>query len=166
MFKKLRDFFKGDSDDGGSGKGHSAPVRLEADKSGKPTDHDLHIATVVLLIEMASSDQDIAREEAETVCNLMQAQFGIDDAKIPEIVEVAISSRKAKGKINEFVALINERFTDAQRQVILAMIWKIVIADGKIEQYEQNFANQMRNRLRLTEEIAEEARAMAEDDRI
>lgn len=165
MFKKLVDFFKGDSGDDSDSKKPEV-IRLEVDKSGRTTDHDLHIATAVLLIEMAGSDQDIAREEAEAVCSLMQEQFGIDENKIPEIVEVAISARKAKGKINEFVSKVNDNFTDKQRQVVLAMIWKIVLADGKIERYEQNFANQMQTRLKLTDEQAKESRKMVEDGRV
>ena len=162
MLGKLLDFLKG-GDETDSSK---PPVRLEVDKSGKPTDHDLHVATVVLLIEMAGTDQEIAREEAEAVCALVQDQFGVDDAKIPEIVEIAIASRKAKGKINEFIQVINERFSDEQRTLILAMIWKIVLADGKIEKYEQNFALQMMNRLRLHDQHAEQARKMAETGQI
>lgn len=164
MFKKLKDFFGGDSDSGAGGK--KAAVRLEYDKTGNPTDNDLHVATAVLLIEMAGQDQDIAREEAEAVCTLMQQQFGISEARIPELVEIAISSRKSKGKINEFVSVVNDRFSEEQRTVVLGMIWKIVLADGKIEQYERNFANQMQQRLKLGDEAAKEARKLAEEGRV
>lgn len=165
MFKKLKEFFGGDTEDSGSGK-KPEPVRLEVDKSGNPTDHDLHVATAVLLIEMAGQDQDIAREEAEAVCNLMQQQFGIAENDIPELVEIAITARKSKGKINEFVSVVNDRFSEAQRTVVLGMIWKIVLADGKIEQYERNFANQMQQRLKLSDESAKDARKMAEEGRV
>jgi uncharacterized tellurite resistance protein B-like protein len=157
MFGKLKSFFKGEA---------SLEKSLQADKGGQPSDRDLQIACLVLLIEMAGSDQGIASQEAEAVCASMHAEFGLEEAAIPELVQLAIASRKEQGKIDEFVRLINMRFSEAQRIRLLAMIWKIVLADGKVDKFEQRFAVQMYNRFQLNEEQAEKARNMAEGGEI
>ena len=153
MFKRIMDFF------GGS---QSLEVSLEKDRSGETSDHDLHIATLMLLIEMAGSDSDIAPEESGTLCQLMSDKFNIPEAELPELVEIAAAARKEHGKIDQFVASVNDRFDDRQRQQVFAMIWKIVLADGKIDKYEERLGKQMRNRLRLSEEQERQAKAMVE----
>ena len=159
MFKKLIGFFKGEQT-----IEESIKASLEQDKSGKATDQDLHIATAVLLVHVASSDQSIAREEAEIICNVMERNLGIPEEEIPPLVEMAVSARREKGKIDEFVSIINERFDVEQRVLLLSMIWKVVLADQKLEKLEDRMVTQIRNRLRLGIEDDERARAMAEDD--
>ncbi|MBN8549208.1 MAG: TerB family tellurite resistance protein [Deltaproteobacteria bacterium] len=157
MFGKLKSFFKGEA---------TLEKTLQADRSGQPTAQDLHIAALVLLIEMAGTDQGIAPQEAQAVCALMQKEFALAEESLPELVQLAVAARQEKGKIDEFVVAINANFDETQRQRLLAMIWKIVLADGKVDKFEQRFAVQMYNRFRLTEDQAATARSMAEKGKI
>ena len=153
MLKKLKNLFSGVS---------PAEASLKADKHGQMASGDLQIAALVVLIEMASTDQAIAPAEAQSVCALMAKEFEIDDAVLPDLVKRAIEARKATEKIDSFVKKINEGFNVHQRQRLLAMIWNIVLADGKVDKFEQRFAVQMYNRLQLTADQAASARALAE----
>ena len=150
MFNKLKEFFQGEQTD------------VDVDRSGAPTEHDLHLATAVILIEMAGADEEIDRAEAQTICATIQNQFGIPENEVPELIEVALAAKREAGKIDEFVKVINSNFNPTQRQRILMMVWKVVMADGKIDKFEQRFAEQMRNRFQLTVEQAEEAKQMAQ----
>lgn len=158
MLKKLKALFKNDT----AGDQKNAPVSLGTDKSGNPIDEDLIIATTVILVELAGADQDIAPEEAVEICNMIEEQFSVKTDRIPQLVEMAIGLRKKKGKIDEFIQEINEKFDQRQKLVVLAMIWKVVIADGEIDKFEQRFATQMKFRFELSDEEAHTARCMAE----
>lgn len=148
MFNKLMDFFSGGTS-------------LEVDKNGTPTSKDLQVATAVLLLEMAGADEDFAPEEVQSCFRSMEKQFNISDSETLAIMELAQKSREDQGKVDSFVAAINENFSDKQRQLILAMIWKVVIADQLVERYEQKLAEQFRARLKLTEQQSEEAKSLA-----
>ncbi|MCB0352235.1 MAG: TerB family tellurite resistance protein [Bdellovibrionales bacterium] len=150
MLGKLKEFLKGEQKE------------ISVDKHGKPTPYELLMASAVLMIEMAGADKDIAHAEAQAVCDALASRFGIDEDEIPELVQAAIAARQEKGRIDEFVKAINENFNDAQRQQILSMVWRIVLADGKVDKFEERFAKQLMNRLRLSSEQAEEAREMAQ----
>lgn len=154
MFRTLKEFFAGQQ---------PLAVSLDKDRSGTPTDHDLHIAAAVLLVEMARSDEDIAPQEGRAVVDAIAAHFNIPEKEIPELVQIAIAARKEQGRIDEFVKCINERFEAAQRQRVLAMLWKVVLADGSVAKHEERLATQMKFRFQLTDEQAAEARRMAED---
>jgi uncharacterized tellurite resistance protein B-like protein len=152
MFGVIKDFFAGSK---------SLQETLEVDQTGEPTTLDLQIATAVILIEMASADHEVAEAEAQEVCQLLFQNFGVGEENIPDLIEIAVNARKEKGKIDEFVDVINDKFNEAQKLRILAMVWKMVIADGKVDKYEERFAKQMMNRFRLSPEQAEEAMQMA-----
>lgn len=157
MFSKIKEFFAGKQ---------ALTASLNADKDGAAANRDLHVAAAVLLIEMAGADKGVDQKEAETICAMLAREFSIPDSDIPELVQTAIAARKDKGKIDEFVKAINEHFQVRQRQTLLAMIWKVVLADGKIEKFEERLAVQMRFRFQLSEEQANEARAMAEQGEV
>lgn len=157
MLKKLKDFFKTEK---------QTDVSIGVDRDGAVVGDELVLATIVMMVEMAAADREIAREEAEAVCSLIGTQFAVDDAKIPSLVEYAISSRRESGRIDEFVNTINQHFSRPQRQKVLAMIWKVIIADGRIDKFEQRFATQIKFRFQLSDDEADEARNMAEDGRV
>ena len=148
MFGKVFEFFKGDAS-------------LEVDKSGAPTADDLQIATGVLLLQMAGSDDDYAPEEVHAVFRTMEKEFHISQDRALELLELADAARQAKGRIDEFVEAINEHFDEKQKQRVLAMVWRVVMADAKVDAFESRYAKQLKSRLHLSDELAEEARQMA-----
>lgn len=154
MLGKLLDFWRGKP---------SAPVTLEVDRNGGPVGADLHLAMLVILIEMSGKDQHIAHEEAKMIVDLMMVHFGIPEREVPRFIKEALEARKAAGKIDEFVRRLNDAYDERQRELLLAMIWRIVEADGEVESFERRFAVQMKFRFRLSDEAAERARRMALD---
>ncbi len=152
MFKNINSFFSKEE------------TSLQVDKHGRPTAHELKVATVVLMVEMAGSDKAVAPEEAETVCKGIVKEFDVSEAEIPELVKIAIESRKEQGKIDQFVECINDNFDDQQKILVMAMIWRVILADGKIDVFERKFAAQLKARLQLNDQQAEEARKIAGSD--
>ena len=148
MFGKIKEFFEGET-------------TLEVDQSGEPTPQELQIATAVLLLEMAGADEDFDPEEVRTCFKSLENQFNVEDSETLEIFEKAESLRQEKGKIDHFVELVNQHFNVKQKQIVLGMVWRVVLADEIIDNYEQKFASQLRTRLQLSREQAEEAKQLA-----
>jgi len=148
MFKKPSEYFEGK---------HS----LEVDDTEGPTEQDLHVAVTVLLVETASADQDIDLKEGDAVVELMSQHFGLEQSEIPELVKIAITARKEHNKIDEFVKCINDKFSAEKRQQVLAMVWKVILADGKVDKAEERIAKQLQTRLQLTAEQSDQALRIA-----
>jgi len=153
MFKSVKEFFRGETS-------------LEVDSTGNPTSRDIQIATGVLLLEMAGSDEDYAPEEVQTIFRTLEDQFGVDQDEAMNLLEIADAARHEKGKIDEFIKSITQHFSEEQRTRVLAMVWKVIIADGQIDKFERRFAVQLQNRLQLTEAHGEQARQMAEGGKV
>lgn len=136
------------------------------DKDGIPTERDLHVATAVLLIEIAGRDRDIDVREARAICQLLSNQFKVEERELPELVNIAMAARKEPGKIDHFIELVNKRFSVAQRTRVLAMIWSVIQADGKVDDFEKRFAHQLQMRFRLNETQVNHAKKLATGGRV
>lgn len=134
---------------------------LRTDKAGAPASRELQRAIAVLLLEMAGRDEDYAPSEVEGIFIALEKHFGFQRNDTITLVEEADAARKENPKIDPFVALINDAYNEQQRILLLGIIWRIVMADGSIEKFEQRFATQMQFRLRLSEQQSEQARRIA-----
>ncbi|HQH25796.1 MAG TPA: TerB family tellurite resistance protein [Oligoflexia bacterium] len=148
MLENIKDFLKGETS-------------LKVNKGGEPTSKDLAIATGMLLLEMAGADLDYAPEEVRTIFAALEKHLNVSDTETLEILEQADKLRQQEGKFDEFLGVINANFDEKQKQLILAMVWKVIIADELIDKYEQRFASELRQRLQLSREAADAAKQMA-----
>lgn len=154
MFQKLLDFFKPKP---------RAPLTVEIDSSGVPVHDDVLIAILVLLAEASGRDGHIAPEEAQSIVEIMMMHFGVPQDTVVSLLSRALEERGQEKKLDRFVNLLNDTYNDKQRQLLLAMIWRIVSADGEVEGYERRFATQMKFRFRLNEAMETEARRMVNE---
>jgi len=153
MFEAFRDFFAGSKD---------SPAALMIDQEGAAVQEALVVASAVLLVEMARADKSVAPQEGAAVVKIISEQFGVPQSEVPRLIEAAVAARKEQGRIDRFVECINRSFDAGQRQRLLAMLWRVVAADGSVDKYEERLAVQMKCRLQLTDEQAAAAREMAE----
>ena len=144
----------------------SGNTTLKAEVDGSPTPREMQIAIVAVLLETAHHDSTFLPEEVTELVRVMNRAFGLSDVDVGELMEVGSILRKDPEKIRQFVDAINMHFTAEQRQLILAMLWKLVKADGRIEKVEQQFAIKLRTMLQLSLEQAMRAQQMAENDEV
>ena len=114
MFERFKEFFMGDAS-------------IAIDKDLKPTDGDLQVATCILLLRMAAADDEVAQEEMATIISDLERQFDLQKSQIDQLIEVSDSLNWKSEKVDEFVKLINSKFEEDQRRLVLAMVWKVVI---------------------------------------
>lgn len=165
MLKKLKDLLKA----GGSGPSdgdRSALASLETDKNGTTLSPDLITQITVLLIHAASVDEDVSREEAEAICSLVEYNLGVPQEQIPDLVSRALELKRTKPKVDDFVPAINASFSMQQRVRILAMIWKLVLADNKLEREEERGIFRFSSLMQISLDDQEKARRLAEDNKV
>lgn len=123
-------------------------------------------AAGVLMLEMAGADDDFDPEEVKTCFRTLERNFGVSDNAALTILEQAETLRADKEKVSEMFEFMNSTLNQDQKAMVLALVWKIVVADQKVEKHEIRLANQIRVRLQLSEEEADEARKLAFEGKI
>lgn len=149
MFENLKEFFEG-------------AAGLGSDKSGKPTERDLQICVAALLVQMAFSDEHLHEKELTAMIGNLNRQFQLSDYDAADILEVADYLRKNETRLENLLTIINERFEHSQKLTVLAMLWRVMKADGSVNTFEARLAAEVSSHLGLSEAEIEQARIMAE----
>jgi uncharacterized tellurite resistance protein B-like protein len=153
MFNKVKEYFAGET-------------TLLVDSKGEPTSEDILVAAGVLLLEMAGSDKDYAPEEVRSIYAALEKEFGVSNSEALKILEKADYLRNNTKKIDDFVSTLNSSFSTKQRVRLLALVWKLILADGSVDKYEQRFATQIKFRLQLSDDNVTEAKEMVSTGKV
>ena len=139
---------------------------LEVDKTGQPSRRELQISAAVLLVCMAQVDDSLVDREITSMVSNLNRQFGVTDDQAGDVLEVADFLRRDRAKTDEIIAVINENFEEHQKQTILAMLWKVMQADGMISRLEATFAEEVTQRFGFSREHVDRAREMVENGEV
>lgn len=146
MLEKVREFL------------HGRP-QLARDRSGAPTDLELEAATAVLLLEAAYGDTEYAWREHRTIVRGLERDFGLGRKQILELLGRANEIRPPVLKLADVIEVVRDRFSKPQREEVVRLVWRVVEADGAVEEWEQAFADHVAAALSLSREEASSARA-------
>ncbi len=128
--------------------GKSAGER-SADKEEKAS-HDVRIATCALLLEMANIDNKFSESERERIIHILKKDFQLSDEHTISLIEAADEELNRSIDLWQFTNLINQNYSEDEKLQIIETIWKIVYADGRLDQHEDYLVHKLAKLLRLT----------------
>ena len=96
----------------------------------------LQIATAALFIEMAKADGEFTEEERENVIQSLKKQFNIDAVYVNELIELSKLKLKDSVSLYEFSNVVNENFTNEDKNTLLNNLWRLIYTDEKLDKYE------------------------------
>jgi len=123
--------------------------QLTVDKTGHPTGEDIQVAIAAFLIAVAGSDSRFDENEFDVLFRAMARHFQISDERNVQLLEIADFLRREKGKLDEFAEIVNQAFDRSQKQTVLGMLLKVVVADGVVTETEKNKLGQVMELLEL-----------------
>ncbi|HPQ39392.1 MAG TPA: TerB family tellurite resistance protein [bacterium] len=107
------------------------------------------LAVSVILLEIATMDNDLADIEIETITGILREYYKLQDDEISRLLENADAVRRGAVDIFQFTRTINERCSRSEKRKLMEDIWRVIFADGKLDQYEDHFAHKLTRLLRL-----------------
>jgi uncharacterized tellurite resistance protein B-like protein len=112
----------------------------------------LRIATCVVLLEVAKSDDEFCSLEQATLSAILQKEFDISPEAVEALVEEAHAKRAQSIDLYEFTSQINEYYSREEKIRIVELTWKIVYADEELNRYEDHFVHKLTRLFRLQHE--------------
>tara|TARA_Y100000816_G_C26061224_1_gene557279 strand:+ start:154 stop:591 length:438 start_codon:yes stop_codon:yes gene_type:complete len=94
------------------------------------------LAVASLMITTALHDGEFDDVEKDEILNLLKNYYDLDDEKLVSLFNASFSLLENANDIQQFTSKINNFLTDDEKVMIIEMLWKIVIADGRIDDYE------------------------------
>ena len=112
-----------------------------ADSSGAGTmerDAALRVATAILMIDVARADSVFDESEFDALLELIAAHFALPAEQAAELVIAANEKADDMVSVHEFTQLLHENLSENEKARIIALLWKIAYADGRLDKYEDS----------------------------
>ena len=122
---------------------------------------EVQIATAALLVEMAGSDEHVDEMERETALRLVRKAFRFSTEQASQIIEAANLLRDAMYSVEDFTSVLLGALPHEERKMLLAMVSRVMIADGIVSNSEQHFTHRLQKLLQLSESDERDAFQLA-----
>ena len=96
------------------------------------------LATAALLTRVATVDSDMSQARQEKLGALLQMHFGLDDPALAQLMRDATETAGSAVDLYHFTRQLNSVLDDEGRQRVVKMMWQVVYADGRANDFESN----------------------------
>ncbi|MDX9974138.1 MAG: TerB family tellurite resistance protein [FCB group bacterium] len=110
----------------------------------------VHIATCVLLLEVAYADEDFTEEERTRILDVLKRRFSHSEEQAHELIETADELRRDSHDMWRFTNQLNQNCSPAEKREIIREVWRVVYADGDLDSHEDHLIHRMGTLMNLT----------------
>jgi uncharacterized tellurite resistance protein B-like protein len=96
----------------------------------------LQMATAVLMVNVARADHVFDEDEFDSVLKLVQSHFGLEAEQAAALFNAANEKVDELVSVHEFTQLLHEHLDEEEKARIVAMLWRIAYADGRLDKFE------------------------------
>lgn len=107
--------------------------------SGEDRDTALRMATAVLMLDVARADHVFDESEFDRILDLVQEHFRIPAEEAAELVNAAHEKAENAVSAHDFTTILHEHLDESEKARIVALLWQIAYADGRLDKYEDSF---------------------------
>ena len=113
--------------------------RLSERKDAPPLgEHELRVASAALLVHAIGIDGTVTEAESARLSELIANHFGLSQMELHALLIEAERRERDAIDIYRFTSLLRDSLPLQQKRDIIAMMWRVVFADGKLEALEDN----------------------------
>lgn len=126
MFSKLADWFAGGGD-----------VPEEVD------DRRLHLASAILLFEVANADHQLDSAELVRIERVLSQRWDLPEEELRELLSAGRREAEISASLHQHVDLINRHFSAEQKVEVVRGLWQIAFADGQLHHHEEHLVRRI-----------------------
>jgi uncharacterized tellurite resistance protein B-like protein len=99
---------------------------------------DYRLAATALLIHIVSLDGEPTAVERRKLHSLIETSFKLDPGTADRLIASATRAENDAVDLYRFTSVIMREVDEAGRRRIVEMMWEMVLADGKVTEFEDN----------------------------
>lgn len=151
MFDKLKKLFTFDD---------SSDKQLPSEE----LDRQITLATCVLLLEIATTDDDFSIKEETSIRKILSERYKLSSTDIDDLIKEASVSREDSTDLYEFTYILNKHLSKESKQKLIHSVWDVIYADGVFDQYEDHLVHRLSDLLHIEHEDMIRAKIEARPD--
>ena len=125
------------------------------------SDNEKNILITSLLIECAKGDYDFSDQEILKIKDLIKKKLKIDQPKINLIFDKALEMVEESVELYSLTKDIRDNFNKEEILQIFEYMWSVVLADGKIDDFEAALMSKLVGLFHLTGKESADAKKKA-----
>jgi uncharacterized tellurite resistance protein B-like protein len=122
---------------------------------------DPAVAVCAVLLEASEVDQQAPPEEQALVRSLLSKRFGLDEAHLEALIAQTRAQRSRTGDLWPFTHYLRRTYTPEQKEELLVMVWQVLLADHRLDPYEEQWARRLPEMLAVNGSLMIEAKQRA-----
>jgi uncharacterized tellurite resistance protein B-like protein len=111
---------------------------------------DVHLAACAVFLEMAGIDNEFDERERKQILEVFRGEYGLSEDEVAGLTAAAEQELSEAGGHWSFTHAINENFTNEEKSRLVELLWRLVYADGRMDEHENYFIHKLARLLRLT----------------
>jgi uncharacterized tellurite resistance protein B-like protein len=123
----------------------------------------IELATAALLVEVMRIDAGVSAAERAAVERAIREKFGLGAADAATLIALAEEEMRQATDYYQFTSLINQHFTQAQKERVLELMWRVAYADTVIDAHEQHLMRKIAALLHVPDSAYIAAKLRARD---
>ena len=119
------------------------------EKNFTPTDSEavneamLRRAAAVLLCEIMHADHKVGSEERELILEAMRDFLGMPADEALTLYQEIETMMQDALSLQEFTSLLNDTYSEEKKLELLAWLWRVVYADGRMDAHEEHLVRRI-----------------------
>lgn len=122
---------------------------------------DVQLAAASLLCEAAMIDGQADDAEKAQIREVLAHLFNLPEAELDSLIAEATTQAKGSIELYGFARAVKDAFDYDKRVELVSMLWEVVLADGRVDDYEANLVRRVSGLLYVTDQDSGRARKSA-----
>jgi uncharacterized tellurite resistance protein B-like protein len=129
-------------------------------------DAGCQLTTAALLTRIATVNSEMSEVRREKLRALLKSYFGLDDLAVAQLISDAAEAARGAVDLYHFTRQLNGVLDDEGRQRAVKMMWQVVYADGRANEFECNIIWRTADLLGVSSRQRIELRQLVAADRV
>lgn len=109
-----------------------------ADNKQPISEHDIQLATALLLLEVGQADFNWQQEEATSATKSIVELFSLSQEEAASLLQEAENRNQENISLHPVILILNEHCSIEQKRTILFNCWQLAYADNVLDRYEES----------------------------
>lgn len=106
-------------------------------------EHRLRLAAAALLVETARADFSEDKVEHDELEKLLYESLELTRKEVRALIDQASEQLDQTTSLYDFTRVINDHYLPAQKLELIASMWRVAYADGRLDKYEEYLIRQV-----------------------
>ena len=125
--------------------------------------NETELMAAALLLEVAVVDGSFEEEEHSTIATLLGKRFNLDHEPICRLIGEAKAKVDDSVDLYRFTRKVNSFLNHQERVELIEMLWEVVYADGRVQNFETNIMRRLTGLLHVSDRESGNARKRVQE---